>query len=162
MSDTVEMNPYLKTKILTASPEELRLMLIEGAIRFSRSGRDALATKDYEGVFENLTKAKEIILELMNALRPEMEPELCGNLERLYNFMYRRLMDANVERDPSIVDEVIDLLEYDRETWVLLMEKVATERASGATAPAIDDSADESGEYAAAAPVAGGGFSVEG
>jgi len=146
---------YLRTKVMSASPEELRLMLIEGAIRFTRQGREALAEKNWEGVYEGFTKAKDILLELINALRPEIDPELCGRLSALYTFMYRRLLDCNLEKDPAIADEVIELLEYDRETWVMLMEKIAGER-NAAPAPNGTNGAPA---YAA---TQSGGFSVEG
>ena len=128
-------NAYLKTKVMSATPEELRLMLLDGALRFARIGRDGIAEKDYEKSFENIIKAKDIVLELINILRPDVDPDLCGKLSSLYTFMYQRLTDANMEHDAAIVEEVIGLLEYERETWVLLMEKIKTERASGA-APA--------------------------
>jgi flagellar protein FliS len=142
---------YLRTKVMSASPEELRLMLIDGAIRFTRQGRDAIERKDWEGVYEGFTKAKEILLELINALRPEVDPDLCSRLSALYTFMYRRLLDASLEKSAAIADEVIELLEYDRETWVMLMDKLAEERGRGA-APAAR-------EYAGTPT---GGFSVEG
>jgi len=161
MADTTEINPYLRTKILTASPAELRLMLIEGAIKFARQGRDAMSAKNYEGVYENLTKSKDIILELINGLRHEIEPEICANLERLYTFMYRRLMDASLEKNTTIIDEVIDLLDYDRETWVLLMRQVAGERKKGAS---VEDTPAPGRLAGVGAGSSGerGGFSVEG
>jgi len=127
-------NAYLRTKVMTASPAELRLLLIEGAIKFSRQGRDGLAAKDYEACYNGLSQAKSIILELMSSLRPEVDPELCSQLSSLYTFMFRRLLDAMLEKKPEIVDEVVSLLEYDRETWMLLMEKMAKEQASGGPA----------------------------
>lgn len=133
-TDQSHANAYLRTKVMTSSPEELRLMLIEGAIRFTRVGREGLVNKDYERVYEGFTRAKDILMELINALRPEVDPELCKRLSALYTFMYRRLMDASLEKNPAIADEVLDLLEYERETWVMLMDKVAKERA-GAGGP---------------------------
>ncbi len=128
-------NPYFRTKVLTASPEELRLMLIEGSIRFMRQGRDALAERSWEASFEALTSAKNILLELTTAMKHEVAPEICARLDALYTFLYRRLVDASLERDPAIVDEVISLMEYERETWVMLMDKVVEERgAEGAAA----------------------------
>lgn len=124
-------NQYLRTKVMTASPAELRLMLIEGAIRFCRQGREGLAAKDYEKSFEGLTQAKAIIMELINGLRPEIDPELCSRLSGLYTFMYTRLIEANLEKKPEMIDEVIKLLDYERETWVLLIDKLAEERKSG-------------------------------
>jgi len=124
-------NQYLRTKVMTASPAELRLMLIEGAIRFCRQGRDGLAAKDYERSFEGLTQAKAIIMELINGLRPEIDPELCARLSGLYTFMYTRLIEANLEKKPELIDEVVNLLDYERETWTMLIERLAEERKSG-------------------------------
>lgn len=144
-------NPYLKTKVLTASPAELRLMLVEGAIRFCREGRDGLAEKDHEKTFEGLSQAKSILMELLSALRPEIDPDLCAKLSALYTFMYTQLLEANLDKKPELVDEVIRLLEYERETWVLLVEKLACERAA---AP--------DGSNGAAAPASAGSLSLEG
>lgn len=127
-------NPYIRTKILTAGPEELRLMLLEGFIRFARDGRDALARKEFEKVYENFTSARAILLELLNGLRPEVAPELCARLQGLYTYMFRRLTEGSFEKDLAKIDEVISLMEFERETWVLLMEKLAKER--GGVAPA--------------------------
>ncbi|TVQ29814.1 MAG: flagellar export chaperone FliS [Phycisphaeraceae bacterium] len=136
-------NAYLRTKVMTASPAELRLLLIEGAIKFSRQGRDGLAEKDYEACYNGLSQAKSILLELMSSLRPEIDPELCSQLSSLYTFMYRRLLDAMMEKKPEIVDEVVSLLEYDRETWVLLMQKLAREQASTPGRPIEPTSAND-------------------
>ncbi|MHC4976139.1 MAG: flagellar export chaperone FliS [Planctomycetota bacterium] len=127
-SETATVNAYLQSKVMSASPEELRLMLIEGAIKFARQGRQGLESKDYEAVFEGFSRAKDIILELINGLRPEVAPELCERLKGLYTYMYTRLMDSSLEKDPTIADEVIELLEYDRQTWVMLMDQLRQER----------------------------------
>jgi len=131
-----QANAYLKTKVMSASPEELRLMLLDGALRFARLGRQGLADKNYEVSFDNLIKAKDILLELINILRPDVDPGLCSKLSALYTYMYKRLTEANMTHDVAIVDEVLSLLEYERETWLLLMEKIRAERTSGAPAGA--------------------------
>ncbi len=128
-------NAYLRSKVLTAKPEELRLMLYDGALRFIRQGRDALVRKDYESVFRCFTDAKNIVLEFISALDRSRDPELCEQLSALYTFMYRRLVDAGTERDPAAADEVIELLEFDRQTWLLLMNELAQERTHGVAAP---------------------------
>ena len=127
-------NPYLRTKVMTASPEELRLMLIEGAIRFLREGRNAMVQKEYEAQYEALSDAKNIVLELMGSMRHEIAPELCANMENLYTYMYRTLVEAGLERDPKKVDEVVGLMQYERETWIMLMEQLAKEHMASATA----------------------------
>jgi len=119
-------NPYLKTKVLTASPQELRMMLYEGAIRFCRQGRTALEAKDYEGSYNGLMRAQKIVLELSTSMRPEAaEPGLCEKLEALYTYIYKRLVEANTGHEVSAVDEVIELLEYEKQTWQMLMDRLA-------------------------------------
>lgn len=130
-------NAYLRTKVLTASPEELRLMLLDGAIKFLRQGRDGLERKDHEASYDGLSKCRNILLELMNSVRPDIAPELCSRVTGLYTFMYTRLVEAGFERDVSKADKVLEMLEFERETWVLAMRKAAEERQSpGAAAPA--------------------------
>jgi flagellar protein FliS len=118
---------YLKTKVMTASPAELRLMLFDGALKFAEQGRRGLAEKDYEAAYEGISRCQQIILELINGLQPEQDPDLCDRLTGLYTFLYRRLIDASRERSPEIVQEIIKLLEYERQTWVMLIEKIADE-----------------------------------
>jgi flagellar protein FliS len=130
-------NAYLRTKVLTASPEELRLMLLDGAIKFLRQGRDGLERKDHEASYDGLSKCRNILLELMNSVRPDIAPELCSRVTGLYTFMYTRLVEAGFERDVSKADKVLEMLEFERETWVLAMRKAAEERQSpGAASPA--------------------------
>lgn len=124
-------NPYFRTKVLTASPEELRLMLIEGCIRFMQTAREGLVEKNFEKSFENFTNAKSILVELTNTLRHDVAPELCTRLDALYTYMYTTLTYASMERDPAKVDPVIELMDFERETWLLLMDKLAAERAGG-------------------------------
>ncbi len=130
-------NAYLRTKVLTASPEELRLMLLDGAIKFLRQGRDGLERKDHEASYDGFSKCRNILLELMNSVRPDIAPELCSRVTGLYTFMYTRLVEAGFERDLAKADKVLEMLEFERETWVLAMRKAAEERQSpGAAAPA--------------------------
>ncbi len=117
-------NPYLRTKILTASPEELRLMLYEGAIRFCRQAKSALEKSDFEASYNNLVRAQKIVLELSTSLRPEAAPQLCEKLNALYVYIYRRLIDANTDHDVAAVDEAIELIDYERQTWQMLMDKL--------------------------------------
>jgi len=129
-----ETNSYLRTKVMSASPAELRLLLIDGAIRFAEQARDGLAAKDFEEAYNGTTQCQAILMELIAALRPEVDRELCERLQALYLFLYRRLIAASSERDPAIVEEVLRLLRYDRETWRLLMEQLAEPQAAAAPA----------------------------
>ena len=142
MTAGTEPNPYLKTKVMTAGPAELRLMLFDGAVKFAEQGRQGLAGKDYEAAYNGISRCQEILAELMNSLDPQHAPELCQKLSGLYAFMMTRLMTASTERNPAIVQEVITLLEFERETWLMLLAKLAGEKAAaGSIAGATDQPA---------------------
>jgi flagellar secretion chaperone FliS len=135
---TVESNPanaYLRTKVLTASREELRLMLLDGAIKFARQGREGLAAKNYEASYNGISQCRNIVLELLTTIKPEFDPELCDRVKALYTFMYTELVEASMQKNVERIDGVIKLLEYERETWVLLMQKLAGDRTGGEAAP---------------------------
>lgn len=123
-------NAYLRTRVMTANPAELRLMLFDGAIKFAEQGREGLIEKDFEKAYNGVTRCQAILMELISSLQPEQDPDLCRKLSALYTFMYTRMMNASSERDPAIVDEVLNLLRYERETWSLLMEKLVAENAA--------------------------------
>ncbi len=137
-------NPYLKTKIETASPEQLRLMLIEGAIKFSRQAVDAIGNADWEKMYEAIVRAQKIILELNNGLNPQVDPDLCGKLAALYNYLHGRLVDANMQREAEPVHECIRRLEFERETWLMAMRQLVQDRdapsAPATPGPAADPS----------------------
>lgn len=135
---TVETNPanaYLRTKVLTASPEELRLLLLDGAIKFARQGRDGLAARNYEASYNGISQARDIVMELLTSIRPEHDPELCERVKSVYAFMYTELVSASMEKSVAKIDAVIKLLEFERETWALLMDKLVAERGAVAAEP---------------------------
>lgn len=125
MSQPTTINPYLRTKILTASREELRLMLYDGAIKFVTQGKLAIEGKRWEDSYHNLVRAQKIVLELSTSLKHSVDPDLCGKLSALYTYIYRLLVDANTQRVTAPLDEALKLLGYERETWQMLMEKLA-------------------------------------
>lgn len=131
MSDS-SANAYLRTRVLTASPEQLRLMLLDGAIRFLRQGRDGLAARNYEQSFDGFTKGRAIILELTNSMRHEVAPDLCARLHGLYMFIYQLTIEASLEKDLAKADRAISMLEFERETWDLAIQQLHAERASSA------------------------------
>lgn len=125
---TTAGNPYLETKVLTATPEELRLMLLDGAIKFCKQGHEALVRKDFAACHEGYSRCRAILVELISSMRREIDADLCERLTALYVFMINQLIESSHSRDASKAEKVIELLEYDRETWVMLMEKLAAER----------------------------------
>jgi len=119
---------YLRTKVLTASPEELHLMLYDGAIRFAEEGKSALEKGNLDQAYNALVRAQNIVLEMSSGLDHEVNPDLCAKMSSLYNFIYRRLVEANLKREVAPIDDALKILNYQRETWVLLMQKLTQER----------------------------------
>jgi flagellar protein FliS len=130
---TDSANAYLRTKVMTASPEELRMMLLDGAIRFATQGREGLAAKNYEQSYNGLSQCRNIIVELMTSVKDDPDPALASRVRALFAFMYSELIEANLNKDVSRVDNVVRLLEFERETWAMLMQKLAAERGRGAS-----------------------------
>jgi flagellar secretion chaperone FliS len=132
------MNPqaaqqnYLRTRVLTATPERLQMMLYDGAIRFSDGARTGILNKDWEAVYKNCSKAQKIVTELSASLKRDVAPDLCNNLASLYNYIFRQLMDASLNHTLESIDEALKMLRYQRDTWALLMEKLGKEKAASA------------------------------
>ncbi len=105
-------------------------MLLDGAIRFAEKGREGLVRADYEMVYDGISRCQSILMELINSLRPEHDSEVCKRLSGLYTFLYTRLMEASRIKEPALVEDVIRLLQYERETWSMLVQKLADENAA--------------------------------
>jgi flagellar protein FliS len=123
---------YLKTKVFTATPEQLQLMLYDGAIRFGEQAKVALEAKNYEQSYNMISRVQRIITEMQSSLKPQAAPDLCKKLAALYNYIYRRLIEANVEHKAESLDEALKLLRYQRETWVMLLEQLGKTKAAAA------------------------------
>jgi len=134
-------NAYLRTRVMSAPPEELRLLLLEGAVRFARQGAEGLLAKNYEQVFTGLSQARDIVIELLTTIRADVNPELAANVKSLYVFIYQQLVEGSHEKDVTKINKAVELLEYEVETWKLLMQQLAQEKARGvgaAVAPSTD------------------------
>jgi flagellar secretion chaperone FliS len=125
-------NQYLRAKVLTATPEQLQLMLYDGAIRFTEQAKIALQKSDFEGSFNGISRAQKIIAELSGSLKHALAPELCGKLASLYNFVYRKLIEANIEHKVESLDDALAILRYQRETWALLLDQLGKKKAAAA------------------------------
>ena len=132
MSETQTANAYLTTRVMTASPEQLRLLLLEGAVRFASQARHGLETGDHEGAHSGFTQCRNIVLELINTINADAAPDLADRVKSLYTFFYQELVEASFQKDPQRVGKVIELLEYEVETWRLLLDELAQK---GETAP---------------------------
>lgn len=114
---------YNNSKILTAKPAELTLMLYEGAIKFCNIALMAIEEKDVSKAHENIIKVERIIDYLRKTL--DMQYAVAQDFENMYVYLDRRLFEANMNKDPEILEEVNTHLHAIRDNWKLVMEKVA-------------------------------------
>lgn len=106
---------YQQNSVNTASPGELTLMLYNGCLKFIHQAKKAIMDKNIEAKNTNIQKAQNIIQELMVTLN--MDVEVSQNMMSLYDYMNRRLMEANIKNDTGILDEVEGLVTEFRDTW---------------------------------------------
>lgn len=113
------INPYEKYKkagVQTASGGKLILMLYDGAIKFLNQSLEGLKEKKYDVVNNNIIKGQNILTELMLSLNMNVG-EIAENLYSLYDYMNRRLIEANIKKDGEIIKEILGMLTDLRATW---------------------------------------------
>jgi len=113
-------NQYKENSIFTASPEELTLMLYNGLVKFIMRGIDSIEKKNIQEANNNIIRAQNIISEFMNTL--DMKYELSSSLYSIYDYMLRRLVEANVSKDREILEEVLGFAKVLRDTWEQAMK----------------------------------------
>lgn len=114
---------YLKTKVETASQPQLLVMLFDAAVKKLHGAKKAIHSKNIEDAHNNLVKVQKIFSELMVALDFEMGGDLAKQLFSIYEFVYRRLVDANIKQDTDIIDEVLPIVDQLREGWTAAVKK---------------------------------------
>lgn len=115
---------YNKNKILTASKPELTLMLYEGAIKFCNMAIMGIEQKDIQKAHANIKKAERIIEEFRSTL--DRSYPVAEDFDRIYVYLERRLVEANVKKDAEILEEVNTHLRSMRDTWKEVMQKAHT------------------------------------
>lgn len=110
-------NAYKSNSVNYSSKEQLLLLLVEGAVKFAKIGRQAILDKDIKSAHENIVKTENIFYELMATLDVSKGGEWAVSLMSVYEFIVRRLTDANIKKDAAIMDEVIPLIEDIKDTW---------------------------------------------
>ena len=112
---------YETNKILTASPAEVTLMLYEGAIKFCNIDIIAIENGEMEKAHVNIKKTQRIIEEFRNTL--DHKYEVAEDFDKIYVYLLRRLLQANVKKDKDILEEVNMHLRSVRDTWKEVMKR---------------------------------------
>ncbi len=111
-------NPYLKIKqnqIMTATPGELTLMLYDGAIKFANQAMIAINDGDIERAHKLIIKVQNIIREFQITLDDSYDVSI--DLAIMYDFVYNKLIEANVKKDPEKLEEALYIIRELRNTW---------------------------------------------
>ncbi len=106
---------YQNNSVNTASPGELTLMLYNGILKFIKQAKQGIINNNIEIKNTNIQKAQKIISELMVTTNPDYE--VSEGILAMYDYMNRRLMEANVKNDLAILDEVEGYAVEFRDTW---------------------------------------------
>ena len=118
----VSQNPYAQynnSKILTASPAELTLMLYDGAIKFCNIAIIGVEQNDVEKAHNNIKRVERIIDEFRSTL--DKKYPVAADFDRVYVYLLQRLFEANVKKDQEILEEVSGHLHSMRDTWKEVM-----------------------------------------
>lgn len=111
---------YGNSKIQTATPAELTLMLYDGAIKFCNIALMAIENKDIQKAHTNIVKAQNIILEFICTL--DRKYKVAEDFEIVFDYIYRRLVEANMKKDAEILSEALGYIREMRDTWKEVMK----------------------------------------
>ena len=120
---THNQNQYNKiktTSIMTASPQELTLMLYDGAIKFGNQAIIAIDNQEIEKASNSIIRVEDIIIELQTTLNTDYD--IANSLDMLYDYIYNRLVEANLTKNKEILKESVDLIRDLRNTWKEAMQ----------------------------------------
>ena len=113
------MSDYQRNAILTASPAELTLMLYEGAIKFCNIAKMAIEKGDIQKAHDNIKRAQDIIIEFRVTL--DRKYPVWEDFDRVYDYIYRKLVDANMHKDIDDLDTALKYIREMRDTWKEVM-----------------------------------------
>jgi len=109
---------YKQTAVETASPEKLLVMLYAGSIKFLRQAQKAMGEERYEDAHNSLMRVGDIITELNMTLDLEAGGEIAANLRELYTFYSGEVVKANLKKDGTYLQPVIEFFEGFRDVWI--------------------------------------------
>ena len=113
---------YRQTMVQSRSPLELVVMLYDGALRFLKETEDAMRRGDLIAKRDALSKSFAILSELQSTLNVDQGGATAESLDSLYVYMINRLTEANVQKNPAPVQEVITLLSGLRDAWAAVAQ----------------------------------------
>ena len=115
-------NIYKQNSVNMASSQQLLLMLLDGAVKYTKIARIAIVKKDIQRAHKELIRVQDIFLELMITM--DKNTEYMENLYNVYDFIKNELAKANMKKDTQIIDDVLPLIEEIRDMWYEVDKKI--------------------------------------
>lgn len=109
-------NVYKTNSVNYASKEQMLLMLVDGAVKFTKIGRQAILDKDIQKAHNSLMRVQDIFTELIVSLDVE-KAEWVKPLRDIYFFVNEKIAEANMKKDINTLDEALGLIEGIRDLW---------------------------------------------
>jgi flagellar protein FliS len=114
---------YLEAQVMTATPQKLRLMLIDGALRLARQALQHWEHDRQAEANEAVVRCRAVITELLASVRVN-DSALAQRVASVYVYLFRSLTETQAQRDPQRLHDAIRVLEVERETWREVCEKL--------------------------------------
>lgn len=111
---------YQHNSVQTASPAKLILMLYDGCIKFCNVALEAIEQNDLEKANINIQKAQKIITQLRMDL--DMKYPVAQEFDVVYDYIYRRLVESNIQKNAEILQEALKHIRTMRDTWIEVMK----------------------------------------
>ena len=115
-------NIYKQNSVNMASSQQLLLMLLDGAVKYTKIARMAILNKDIARAHKELVRVQDIFLELMITM--DKNTKYMEDLYNIYDFIKNELAKANMKKDVQIIDEVLPLIEEIRDMWYEVDAKI--------------------------------------
>lgn len=125
MYTTNPYNAYKQNSVNTASKEQLLLMLLDGAVKYTKIAKLAIKEKNIERAHKELIRVQDIFLELMITMDKD-SGDYMEELYRVYEFIKNELGQANIKKDTQIIDNILPVIEEVRDMWYEVDKKIKT------------------------------------
>jgi flagellar protein FliS len=121
------IDEYLESKVTTATPYQLHLMVIDGAMRHARAAQAAFEQKNPREARVRLAQSRQFVAEILSGLDEKEMAEVVVRLKAIFIFVLRNLVQADLQHDPQLVADSLSILEMHRDTWLALGERLKQE-----------------------------------
>lgn len=115
-------NIYKQNSVNMASSQQLLLMLLDGAVKYTKIARMAILNKDIARAHKELVRVQDIFLELMITM--DKNTKYMEDLYNIYDFTKNELAKANIKKDITIIDNTLPLIEEIRDMWYEVDAKI--------------------------------------